>query len=442
MNNDKAVSGKQHLAELIPSVFILISFFLSVIFFKKVSGSLDFEIVGFSIAIVFPEVVCVIVLCRMADRIRQPDIQPPEAEIGMLPVKEDTSSIVVEPEITAAVSAEKEYAAKVSTTVCDIASRTQLLCPVIDELCSSITQNLSSTTEPISAELLHIKQSSETFLTTISSYESDVKDKAAIIRLRNESDLFNNDLKSLSGTILDVFSTLDSHMADLKTVSGHIGEIAGDIGEISEQIRILSFNASIEAARAGAAGSGFRIIAGEIKRLSADTESRLSEIRKMLNETRTIFSNIATGLDQNKNKILDVVAQRQTGFSVFEQTLENYFPKLESLYTGVLGIINSLTKSMDVISPVVQLHEITSQEIGNLNRVTGDFCSYIGKKSEAACQDTAAAPDTGEVAAIVSEVRSRLTTESELHALERGIKKTVPDAKIDLAINTRGIELF
>ncbi|MFA6857652.1 MAG: methyl-accepting chemotaxis protein [Treponema sp.] len=442
MNNNKAVSGKQYLVELIPSVFILISFFLAIIFFKIVSGSLNLEIVGFSTVIVFPEVVCVIVLCRMSDRTRRSGIQLQEEKTDESLIKKEIPPAVVEPEMSAAVSAEKEYAQKVSTTVCDIASRTQLLCPVIDELCSSITQNLSSTTEPISAELLHIKQSSETFLTTISSYESDVKDKAAIVRLRNESDLFNNDLKSLSGTIQDVFSTLDSHMADLKTVSGHIGEIAGDIGEISEQIRILSFNASIEAARAGTAGSGFRIIAGEIKRLSANTENRLSEIRKMLSETRTIFSNIATGLDQNKNKILDVVVQRQTGFSVFEQTLEDYFPKLESLYTGVLGIINSLTKSMDVISPVVQLHEITSQEIGNLNRVTGDFCSYIGKKSEAACQDTAATPDTAEVDTIVSEVRSRLTTESELHALERGIKKTVPDAKINLAINTRGIELF
>ena len=36
----------------------------------------------------------------------------------------------------------------------------------------------------------------------------------------------------------------------------------------SQQIRILSFNSSVEAARAGQAGRGFRIISSEIKKIS------------------------------------------------------------------------------------------------------------------------------------------------------------------------------
>ncbi|HAH61590.1 MAG TPA: hypothetical protein DCL73_05790 [Treponema sp.] len=442
MNNNKTVSVKQRVVELVPSVFILVSFFLAVILFKITGGSLNLKIIIFSIVVELPVVACVIVLCRMTDGTRVSDMRP-EEEPDVVPAADEVkTSAAVEPDISAETSAEKEHAAEISSAVCDIAARTRLLCPVIGELCSSISRNLSSTTEPISAELLHIKQSSKTFLTNIKSYESDVKDKATITRLRNESDLFNKDLQSLSGTVQDVFSTLDSHMADLKTVSGHIGGIADDIGEISEQIRILSFNASIEAARAGAAGSGFRIIAGEIKRLSSDTESRLSEIRKMLGENRTIFTDIASGLNDDRNKILDVVSQRQTGFSVLEQTLENYFPKLDSLYDGVIGIINSLTKSMDVISPVVQLHEITSQEIGNLNLVAGDFCTYVGTKAESTCPSSAVSPGKDAAASVASAIRRRLTTENELRALERGIKKTVADAEIDLAINNRGIELF
>jgi methyl-accepting chemotaxis protein len=438
MSNNKAVSGRLSAAEFIPPAFIFLSFLLAVIFFRIVGGSLNLKIILFSIAVVFPEVISIILICRLSEEMRQSDTRVQEEET-VVPAAEEK-----EPVSPAApgISAEKEYAARVSSAVCDIAVRTRLLCPVIGELSSSISRNLSSTTEPISAELLHIKQSSETFLTNIRSYESDVKDKAAIVRLRSESDLFNKDLQSLSGTIQDVFSTLDSHMADLKTVSGHIGDIAGDIGEISEQIRVLSFNASIEAARAGAAGSGFRIIAGEIKRLSSDTEGRLSEIRKMLDETRTIFANIASSLNDNRNKILDVVSQRQTGFSIFERTLENYFPKLESLYEGVIGIINSLSKSMDVISPVVQLHEITSQEIGNLNLVAGDFCTYVEQKVEKTCPSSVTPPDRDNAASVASEVRRRLTTENELRALERGIKKTVADAEINLAIDNRGIELF
>jgi hypothetical protein len=162
----------------------------------------------------------------------------------------------------------------------------------------------------------------------------------------------------------------------------------------------------------------------------------------MLAETRTIFENITTGFDTNRNKMLDVVAQRRTRFAVFEQTLEGYFPKLEKLYNGVIAIINSLSKSMDVISPVVQLHEITSQEIGNLRLVTGDFCSYVEQKVITACPESDPEPDKQDVDAVASDIRRRLTTESELRALVRGIKQTVPDAVVDLAINNRDIELF
>jgi methyl-accepting chemotaxis protein len=446
MSSEEYVSGKQYKMILALTVGVILSFLLSLILFRAATGAINWKIVLFSAVTVLPCLACCIFLYS---RIRYmmwtsgTANDASEADADAADEGENETSVSIADTVAAAEKeSEKKQLAEIADASCNIAARARLLYPVIGELCSSISHNLSSTTEPISAELLHIKQSNELFLKNIRSYESDIKDKAAIIRLHNESDLFNNDLKSLSNTIEDVFSTLNGHMVELKTVSSHIGDIAGDISEISEQIRILSFNASIEAARAGDSGSGFRIIAGEIKRLSSDTEGRLAEIRKMLNETRTIFGNIASGLDENKVKILDVVAQRQTGFAVFEQTLEGYFPKLENLYEGVLGIINSLTKSMDVISPVVQLHEITSQEIGNLKLVTGDFCTYVEEKAENTCPSPVPEPGKEAASTIASEIRHRLTTENELRALERGIRQTVPDTDIDIAINNRRIELF
>jgi methyl-accepting chemotaxis protein len=446
MNRGEHVSGKQYKTISALSFSIIFSFFLSLVLFRTAGVAISLKIVLFSAVIVLPCLLSSVFLySRFRYMMRLSDAANDASQTDTAAADnggKEVSSAMTDTAAADEKKAEEKQLAEIADASCNIASRARLLYPVIGELCSSISHSLSSTTEPISAELLHIKQSNEIFLKNISSYESDIKDKAAIIRLHNESDMFNNDLKSLSNTIEDVFSTLNGHMVELKTVSSHIGDIAGDISEISEQIRILSFNASIEAARAGDAGSGFRIIAGEIKRLSSDTEGRLAEIRKMLNETRIIFGNIAAGLDENKVKILDVVAQRQTGFAVFEQTLDGYFPKLEKLYDGVLGIINSLTKSMDVISPVVQLHEITSQEIGNLKLVTGDFCTYVEKKAENTCPSPVPEPGKEAASTIASEIRHRLTTENELRALERGIRQTVPDTDIDIAINNRRIELF
>jgi archaellum component FlaC len=318
----------------------------------------------------------------------------------------------------------------------------QLCGPVICELCNSISHSLSSTTEPLSKELLGIRESCATFLATSAAYDDDIKEHRTMTVLEEESGAFNKDLDGLAATIQNVFSLLDDRMTNLKTVSSRIEKISVDIGEISAQIRLLSFNASIEAVRAGAAGAGFRIIAGEIKRLSADTETKLSDIKKTLKETNGIFGEIGRSLKENETKVGEVIDQRQKGFDSLSRTLEGYFPKLESLYEKVTGLINTLSESMDVISPVVQLHEITSQEIGNVTRVIEYFGVRMAESETKVPHDGPDGADCAEIETEAREVRRFLTTEDELHALERGIQKVAPGAHVDLSMNTTGIQLF
>lgn len=69
--------------------------------------------------------------------------------------------------------------------------------------------------------------------------------------------------------------------ASIKDFSEKFGEIMkhmDDIRNISEQTKLLSFNASIEAAHVGSAGAGFRIIANEVKKLSENAKKAGEEI--------------------------------------------------------------------------------------------------------------------------------------------------------------------
>jgi len=76
----------------------------------------------------------------------------------------------------------------------------------------------------------------------------------------------------------------------LQGCSKDIGSLVGVIRRIADQTRLLSLNASIEAARAGAAGRTFAIIAGEVQALA---EGTAKATRQVDGTVATIASNVA-----------------------------------------------------------------------------------------------------------------------------------------------------
>lgn len=121
-------------------------------------------------------------------------------------------------------------------------------------------------------------------------------------------DILNNN-KKLQSEINERVSEIDEASVNaksaaasfelLKEKTADVADMLAGIQDVSVKTGILAINASIEAARAGKVGSGFRIIANEVRSLATQTgdftkkiEAKLSEFRETvdeINKSMTLF---------------------------------------------------------------------------------------------------------------------------------------------------------
>ena len=114
----------------------------------------------------------------------------------------------------------------------------------------------------------------------------------------------------------------------LKTHTGEVREMVSEIQDVSGKTGILAINASIEAARAGKAGEGFRIIANEVRNLSVQTGSFAKMIETKILELQASVNGI------NESMLLFI----------------SLFSKFQKSFTGILATFDNNSETMDAAS--------------------------------------------------------------------------------------------
>jgi methyl-accepting chemotaxis protein len=139
----------------------------------------------------------------------------------------------------------------------------------------------------------------------------------------------------------------------LESLMGHIAqvnEVSKVIGEIADRTGMLSLNAAIEAAHAGAAGRGFAVVADEVRKLADRTSRQTREIDDLLEAIRKDLNPAREAMAQS----LDLASETRTQVEAVEQRFAGIANLAESTAGNVSSIAQTATEQQAAARTLVE----------------------------------------------------------------------------------------
>lgn len=160
---------------------------------------------------------------------------------------------------------------------------------------------------------------------------------------------------------------------DLRIKSEKIDRIINTVYEIADETALLSLNASIESARAGAHGRGFQVIAEEIRKLSEQSMEATKEIGTIIAD----ISDTTLEVVETAGHAGEIITHQEEAVNSASEAFAGMLGQLEELMEQVTAIIQSAVrmgagkeeavKNMESISVVTQ---DAADSVANVNERT------------------------------------------------------------------------
>ncbi len=139
--------------------------------------------------------------------------------------------------------------------------------------------------------------------------------------------------------------------------------LLSSITEITERSKLIAFNMSIEAARIGEKGRGFKVIITELHRLNEQTFEFSRKVAEMLGRFREYNELLCNNMEEKAGA---VISQADKGMQATESAVESLIASANESVTltkQVALMSESIDRDLDTVLEALQFQDITRQMI-------------------------------------------------------------------------------
>jgi len=167
--------------------------------------------------------------------------------------------------------------------------------------------------------------------------------------------------------------SMTARVERLKESTGSIRQILEVLNNITKQTNILSLNAAIEAARAGAAGKGFMVVADEIRKLADQSRQSIGVVGEIVENIQREIDETVGVMDEANPLFQEQIASVREANEIFagvRARMNDFVQRLEQATAGVGRLEeaqHALNLAMTNVSAVAEESSATSEEVASLS---------------------------------------------------------------------------
>ncbi|WP_115863531.1 methyl-accepting chemotaxis protein [Halorussus litoreus] len=243
---------------------------------------------------------------------------------------------------------------------------------VIDERVDEQTEQLSEVAtqmENFSASMQEVAASSDQVASAAEQAKASADSGLESSEGAREA---TDEVIAMSEDLVDTVTELESQMNEIE-------DVVEVIAEVADQTNLLALNANIEAARAGEAGSGFEVVADEVKELANETREHTEEIAERIGDIQSQANETVVAVEASNEQVKHAGQEIEDALVALEEIAD----AVEEAATGVTEVAEANDEQATNVEQVMATVEEVRSRTQDVEEATTDIVDATRNQTDA-----------------------------------------------------------